>query len=131
MAQSLLDELAPSIRSLIDEGKIKILRERRGQSFDDWLVEAESDAFDLLIIRDRGEVTLEIRPRDKTEWHDLRNVLAFLQHEPTGKENEALSAALVSTFQDISKVMLSNLSENGFLEFERRRSENLLKKLFP
>lgn len=132
MPKSLLNEIAPVVADFVSERRMHVVMERQDQaSFGNALVVAASADFDLRIVRDRGQVALDVSPSGQEEWHRLENVLAFISKEPSPADLPTLVRNLSENFGKVAALMTSDLSEVRFTEFEKQRSVSFLQKLFP
>jgi hypothetical protein len=128
----LLDKIAPDIAKLADEKGLRIVNEQHDpSSFGNASIEWASTDFGLSVVRDRGQVAVEISPPDQADWHDLENILAFIGRKPRSQSFAALAVALSENYQKVAALMTSDLAEVGFLTFEKQQSAAFLQKLFP
>jgi hypothetical protein len=129
---SLLEEIAPAIAQLAKEKGLRVISKHHYTSvFGNAVIEMASTDFDLRVIRDRGHVTLEVSASGKGEWHNLENVLAFVVGQSNPSNTISSAQALSVNFRKVAALMTSDLSEVGFLTFEKQQSAAFLKKLFP
>jgi hypothetical protein len=128
----LLNKIAPEIAKFAYEKSMRIVNEWYDpSSFGNAIVEIASANFNLRVIRDRGQVTVEIRPSEKCDWHNLENILAFINRDPSYQHSTSSISALSENYDKVVALMAEDLSKIGFTEFEERQSAALLKKLFP
>lgn len=132
MPRNLLNEIAPAVAGFVSERGMRVVGERQDQaSFGNAVVELTCPDFDLRVIRDRGQVALDVSPPGQEEWHSLGNVLAFVGGEPPPTDLLALVKKLSESYDKVAALMTSDLSEVGFADFEKQQSASFLKKLFP
>ena len=132
MPQNLLNEIAPAIAEFVSQRGMRVVVERQDQaSFGNAVVVATSPDFDLRIVRDRGQVALDIGASGRGEWHRLENVLAFFGKEAPPGNIPLLVRSLSENVDRVAALMTSDMNKVGFTDFEKQRSASFLKKLFP
>ena len=128
----LLHKLATGVATLAESKGMKLLREEYDpSSFGNAVVELASVDFDLRVVRDRGDIRIEISPPGEADWHDLVNILAFLGEKPISADVESLGAALSARYDRVAALMTSDLTRVGFIRFEKTRAASFLHELFP
>lgn len=130
MRTTLLNEIAPAVAEFIKQRGMRVVTEYQDQAFGNAVVEMTSRDFDLRIVRDRGQVALDVSPSNQGDWHSLENVLAFIGEE-TSAEISLLIRSLSENLNKVAALMASDLSKVGFVDFEKKRSASFLRKLFP
>jgi hypothetical protein len=132
MPKNLLSEIASPIADFVNQRGMRVVVERQDQaSFGNAVVEVTSPDFDLRIVRDRGQVALDVSASGQGEWHSLENVLAFICKEPPPADIPLLIRRLSENLDKVAALMTSDLNKVGFTDFDKQWSASFLKRLFP
>lgn len=127
-----LEKIAPDIAKLAAEKGMRTVRESYdASSFGNAVVELTSGDFDLRVVRDRGQAAIELSPCGKADWHDVTNVLAFINAESPSDDATGPSRSLAAKYDQVAALLTSDLDRVGFTAFERKRATSFLKSLFP
>lgn len=128
----LLDELVPGLSNLIAGQEMRMVsQEVDEQSFGNAVIEVTSQYLDLRVIRDRGQISIDISPPHVACWTDLRNVLEFLGFESPPGDVAVLIQALSRHFDKVRAFIAEDLQTNRFREFEKQKAASLRNKIFP
>lgn len=125
-------KLAPDIAKLAESKGMKLLREDYDpSSFGNAVVELESVDLNLRVVRDRGDIRIEVSPPGEGDWHDLVNVMTFLGEESIPADVNSLGIALSARYDHVAALMSSDRTRVGLIRFEKTRSASFLRALFP
>lgn len=127
-----LEKIAPDIAKLAAEKGMRTVRESYDpSSFGNAVIELASGDFDLRVVRDRGQTAIEISPSGKADWHDVTNVLAFINADSSSDDATGTGRTLAAKYHQVAALLTSDLDRVGLTAFERKRSASFLKSLFP
>jgi len=126
--KKLLSELCPSFAMYAFSHGFRICAEQQESFFDNALVELEGDKFDARIIRDRGQVSIDLRPKGKDQWIDLRTILSFIANERVDGDIESVSLCFIKKQNEVVALIKNNLDD--LYAFEKRSARELIEKIF-
>lgn len=124
MISVLLEELCPLLAEVACRNGWTIAKEDRSSSFGNALVELEGSDFYTQVVRDRGDVSINLAPIGKRKkWTNLETILTFIGEDVPSRAPEALLKLLVKNIGKIGVLMSSNASQlDEFEKGVRRRS---------
>ncbi len=122
------DDVKRSFAKLVERRGFRVLAGGFDErSFGNALVLLESDDYSIRLVRDRGQVFVELAsPTDPGNWHGLGRVLAALQGEPeedrawSGSVNLADAASVIeANHEALAESLGSNRYDRTRIELER------------
>lgn len=127
----LLAHVCPAAASFALARGMRVRREHGGTAFGDAMIELMSSAFDLRIVRDRSEISVDISPPDQGNWHRLSDVLAVVGiADSTGSSVQEAFGILSARFEAVSELMASDSGRKLLADFEKARQQTFLNELF-
>jgi hypothetical protein len=124
---TLLEELQPALATLLHRRGCRLIEERRDASFGNAVVVAECEGFLIRAARDRGEIAIEFNQLGGEQWHSAEHVLEFV----VGRAADDLLGALEANFRQVAELMSSDLVQSGYTDFEKRKADSIIRRLFP
>lgn len=138
--QQSLSELIPEFYPLLDERSFQIassIYDR--ESFGNQIIELDLPRLRLRVVKDRGEVSVDVSVSGLTEWYGLSRVLEFLFPKEFDEEADGLNLAKQALLFDANYESVVEFFHNravmmkykGFCETKRRRLIELFKSRYP
>ena len=123
----LFEELTPRLASFLNQQGCMIVEERRDNSFGNVLIVLKCDSFLIRIVKDRGDILIDVGQREISQWYAVENVVEFL----CGVRPVDPAIGLEDYFTQVSNLMRSDLNQRGYLAFEKKKTEAITQRLFP
>jgi hypothetical protein len=124
---TLLEELEPKLASLLKSRDFRLIKERRDDAFGNAMVVAECQGLLLRVVRDRGDIMVELCQQGQDRWYSGEYVLEFI----TGKAVADLADTLEANLERVADLMNSDLNELGYIAFEKKKADANIQRLFP
>jgi hypothetical protein len=132
----LLQSIAPEFVGFVsDDGFTISSAVVQPEEFGNASIVLDSINFKLRVYTDRGQRFVDVGGNGR-DWHKLEYVLEFL--DPTCSQDlldeppklDKLAAVLKKNMQAVPNLLASDLAASGFAMFEKRKSADLIAKIF-
>ncbi|HEY9897855.1 MAG TPA: hypothetical protein V6D00_01625 [Pantanalinema sp.] len=132
---SLIESIAPEFLLIAKERNFSIKESSVDTKlFGNSLILLNSPEFNLRIIKDRGQIFVEIG-KSENEWHNLDYILEFVDSSYIPETDDSknvnnLAKYLNKNWEPVRKLMTGDLFKSGYISFEESKSLDLVSKIF-
>ena len=135
MLASFINQIRQHFADILDANGFSKTSERVVPGyFGDCVIEFGSNTLRLRFAKSRGEPIVEVAAITSSEWYDLQLVLEFVKGESGSgpiADLHGLSDGLRTYLREVERTFASTLRVNDLRQFERARSKQVLREVFP